>query len=208
MVTEAAAPIPPVQFTPALSEQLQRTPPRPAAPTPKSDPHLRGKRSPAGDRQAQMARVLQVAARMEQPFRLGQLSQKLGDVNHHTLTDYVAAFVAAKAITKTGERAGTRYTVAANVDASKLQGLASPAQPAQTAKPTIGDKELTEALKRLLATGASYEARELTKKLRNDYPDLHIATVAAALEALVTARFVERIPSGFSGEPRFRKRAA
>lgn len=199
---------PPVQFTPALSEQLKQTPTKPAA-APKFETYERAKRAPAGDREAAMMRVLKAAATLPQPFRMAQLHMKVSDINRNTLTDYVAAFVAAKALTRTGERAGTKYAVASNVDVSRLPApAAAPTAAAQRpAASTVGGKELAIATMSVLASGASYEVRDLLKGLRNVDPNLQPGQLEPVLDALVQARRVERIGVA-GGSPRYRKRAA
>lgn len=169
--------------------------------------HQRGKAAPDGKREAQMARALQVAASLPQPFASRDLHQRVSDIPFATLQTYLSAFIEAGAITKTGTRVHTRYTVSPRVDASKLDGLASKATPA-TRKASVNGDELAQAVKRIMASGASYEVRELMKKLRSDYPDIQADTVTGFMENLASLRLVERIPAVPGGEPRYRKRAA
>ncbi len=206
MVPDRQASTPPVQFTPPLSEQLRRTPPKPA-PKAQVETDERPKRSPAGYQQAQMTRVLKAAATIPQPFRAAQLHMKVSDIRRETLKDYLAAFVKAKELIKTGERAGTKYTVASNVDVSRLP--ASPAPPiAKSTAPAITGQELAAAAKRVFASGASYEIRELVRHLRGDFPDLRTETVESFITNLVESRQIERLPSVPGVAPRYRKRAA
>ena len=192
------APSPPVQ-----SAEPERRPMKAAAPTERPRVNYPPQRAPAGDQPAQMARVLKIAATIPQPFRMAQLHMKVSDINRETLKDYVAQFVAVGAIAKAGERAGTRYTVSPKVDASKLDGLAGKDAPAAA---VANNGELAQSVMRVLATGSSYDLRELIKGLREVAPGLTEAQLQPVVLELVEKRQVLRIQTETG--PRFRKRAA
>lgn len=189
----ASAPPPPIASAP--------TTPKPAT-TPKADNRespAPAKRHRGGDREGQVAHVLQVAATLPQPFSCAQLHDKVSDIPIETVSGYLSALVAAGDLTRTGQRRGTRYTVSSGQTRTLEQA------PSDT-YPVALSKSIGQAVMRVLATGASYDTRELLKGLRGVAPELTAEQLEPIVLGLVESRHVLRIATD-SG-PRFRKRAA
>lgn len=207
------SPINPAHNPAASPVPTAETPKRSAAPAPAAAVppawSAKSRRAPAADKKEQMARVLQVAARMEQPFRLAQLHTKVIDINKHTLTDYVAQLMAAGAITKTGHRAGTKYTVDPRVDPARLDSLVAKSAPQTestraTAKRDFG--QLRVSLINVFDSGASYDMTGLIKGLRGVMPGVSEAEIQPVLLDLMNQRRIQQISTELG--PRYRKKAA
>lgn len=64
------------------------------------------------------------------------------------------------------------------------------------AVPTFDTHAFTQRLEQLLASGASYDVRELVRNMRNTWPQADDANVTATLEQLDKAGRVERVALG------------
>lgn len=177
----------------------------PVAPAPKPPVVETDRRLPSTNsrnREATLERVLKVAGTLDQPFSSGQLRPQLKDIPYQTLKGYLAALAATGGLTKTGVRAGTRYAVVSQGNA----GARPKATPAPAGNAGVSADALIPAVKRVLATGASYDLRELLRQLRGIAPTLTESRLEPIVLGLVEQRQVQRIVTE-SGQ-RFRRRAA
>lgn len=184
----AASPPPPgANPTPVSAKSPKARPTGPAAGAPKPKAW---KGEVSVDHEAREAIVLKAAKGLGPQFRMSQLCEAVPSLDASLLHLYITRLVASGVVNRTGVRAGTRYTavVAANSE-----------QPALVV-------DFTAVLLRALASGASYEVRELLKLVWPSAPSADEAVVEGVLAALVRDRKVERITTGAA--PRFRKRAA
>lgn len=66
----------------------------------------------------------------------------------------------------------------------------------EVAVPTFDAAAFAQRLEQLLATGASYDLRELVRNMRSTWPQADEASVSATLDGLMEAGKVERIALG------------
>lgn len=187
-----AAPAPsPTPAPAAASPKTPKPTPAPAQPKPKA-----WKGETSVDHEARLKTVMAAAQKLGGPFRMSELARAVPTIGQALLVTYINALVKAGGIKKTGVRAGTRYTVV----------VAAPQELRAHAGPSAVDVDVAPALMKVLASGASYDGRELLKQLRASVPSADLAAVEAALTDLVQNKKVERIATGAA--PRYRKRAA